>query len=226
MAKHTRINAVGHWRKRMIQRARWRLTTHNAKAQEPPVSMARNVVPQTTKQAFIDALIGSCGNKKVIAEKLHVSRQTVCNLLNRPDWADVRDLYAQELELSLDDAEETIRHLINQRGDLRVAGENARWLLSRLKKETYGLADRRFPVNVNVNNQNNTQVNTALVGAIPVESLTLPIEVKRQLLEAVDAQRKAEMDKAATRAFENAKAATAEEDELVAEAQSDSDKGE
>lgn len=159
-------------------RAKARIQRMNNIALNPPVMPAR-----TKKREFKKAMAGTGGIKSLIAENLGVARSTVTTLLDRPDWADVLALYMEEVEAGKDEAETCIRDAIKQRGDLSTASLNARWLLSRVRRQKYGdestvkVEGGKTPVRLDVLSAN-----------IPVESLNLPLELKRQIIEAMDAK--------------------------------------
>lgn len=115
----------------------------------------------------------------MIAENLGVSRSVVVNLLNRPDWTDVNVMWQEEVAGGVDDAKICIRQAIAQRLDLGVASMNARWYLSKIEKEIFGDQSKTIVEGgdkaINITNLN-----------IDVSTLPLPLEVKRQILEAIE----------------------------------------
>lgn len=157
------------------------------RANQPPAPAKAH----TKKKDFLEALKGTGGIKTLIAENLGVNRITINALLKRADWQDVNAAYLEEVEAGKDDAEECIRDAIKQRMDLSTASLNARWYLSRVRKQIYGDESK-----VTVEGGDNPI--KVLAAHIPVQSLTLPLEVKRVLVEAMDAKedadRAAEMD--------------------------------
>lgn len=141
----------------------------------------------TKKADFIRALEGTGGIKNEIAKNLGVSRMTVRKLLVRPDWADVREAWEEECENLGDLAVTTIKDMIKQRLDFGTAAGAAKWYLSRVRREQFGdesktiIEGGKKPLQINQLNAN-----------IPIEALDLPIEVKRQIINALDARDEAE----------------------------------
>jgi hypothetical protein len=143
---------------------------------------------QFTKSDFIKAMVGTGGIKTQIAKRLGSHRVTVAALLHRPDWADVRALYLAEVQAGLDDAENAIRVAICDHTDLPTATANARWLLSRRRPKEYG--DKS--TTVFAGGDNPVRVNAANIN---IDALNLPIEMKRKLLQAIDAREREMLEK-------------------------------
>ena len=121
----------------------------------------------------------------LIAKRLGVMRQTVINLLERPDWRDVREEWECEVGAATDAAERTVRACIKQKKDLRVAAETARWYLAKIKREKFGeKVEHTGTVKTESTNKNfNVNVSTS----IPLDQIKgISIEVKRQILAALD----------------------------------------
>lgn len=134
---------------------------------------------KVTRSQVIRAIEDSGGIKKDIAGKLKISRPYLDKLLNLPGWEVVKKVYLEEVSTVTDDAENTIRKAINAHYDLPTASANARWYLSKIKKDTYGdetttvIEGGKSPLKtINVN--------------VPIEALDLPVETQRQILEALD----------------------------------------
>jgi transcriptional regulator with XRE-family HTH domain len=143
-----------------------------------------------SKATFIKALIGSRGIHQTIAERLGCSVSTIDAYINRDreGWDEVRLIYAGEKATFIDAAEKAIDETIEQRMDVQSRLNAAKWALSKLKKDVYG--DRV----VNVHEGGKTPIKT-ISATIDISSLNLPIEVQRQILEAMDKQEKTERDK-------------------------------
>lgn len=82
-----------------------------------------------------------------------------------------------------DEAENAIRKAITDTRDMALATLNARWFLSKQRREQFGdtmvLEGGKTPIHVNTTHT-------------PIESLNLPVEIKRKLLEALDAKEETE----------------------------------
>ena len=148
--------------------------------QKPPVP--RTSYPnKVSKKKFIKALEGTGGIKTVICERLGCCQATLWKLINREDWADMRQAYVNEVERVGDLAEETIIKAIQDTTDMTLATTNARWYLSRKCKDRgYGEQSE-----VNVQGTVNT-VNTT----VDVRVLALPLEIRRQILLAIEKEQK------------------------------------
>lgn len=142
--------------------------------------------PHTTKADFVKALKDTGGVMTAIAENLGIARGTVSQLLNRADWADVNEEWRQECNAVTDGAETAIKELIEQKFDLNVRSTTARWYLSRKKREEYG---------DEIKTVHSGSVNTKVSTGIDIETLNLPIEVRKKILEAVDAAEAAKVPK-------------------------------
>lgn len=103
----------------------------DGKPRKPPV-------PRISKAKFRRAVKGTAGIRKLIAGRLGCTHQTVTKLLTKPGWEDVREVYEEERDKVSDEAEATIRLAINNLTDLNTATHNARWWLSRRRKEEFG----------------------------------------------------------------------------------------
>lgn len=137
--------------------------------------------PIVTKAEFLKALPGSGGIRNELARRLKINRFTVRMLLERPDWQDMLQAVFEEEETMVDEAQSALQYAIAQRLDIGVSSMNARWLLSKVRKQTYGEETKT----VIEGGKNPVRVNTANL-TIPIEALTLPIEVRRVVLEAAD----------------------------------------
>jgi len=139
--------------------------------------------PSPTKSQLLRAIKGSGGIVLNIAERGGWSRGMVYDYLKGDKWPEVREAFLQEREKVGDLAENTIQTVINQRLDLGEAARTARWYLERRcpdrgykDKKELTLEGGKRPLHI----QNET--------LIPLESLNLPLEVRKQILEAMEAQ--------------------------------------
>lgn len=137
--------------------------------------------PYTTKAEFVKALEGTAGILARIAGNLKRDRATVRRLLERPDWQDMREAWEEERQTGTDLAEVTVHEALNQRVDLVLAAKTAQWVLTKLRKETFGDETK-------INHTGKIQTDLSL------DDLDLPLETKKVLLEA--AERKAAAEKA------------------------------
>jgi transposase len=136
-----------------------------------------------TKAQFTKALRGTAGIKVTIAKRLNVHRDTIHNLLARADWDDVRAEYEWEVQSGVDAAERCILDAIKQRENPSLAVAAARWFLSRRRPEKYGLKRK---VTVEGGDKPIQTQNLNMNANIPIEALNLPLETKRQILQALE----------------------------------------
>jgi hypothetical protein len=148
----------------------------------------------SSKYRFIRALRQTRGIKTLIAANLGVTYSVVHNLLERPDWADVRQAWLDEREKSADKAEDAILKSIEDYDeDAALATANARWLLSKLRPKEFG--DKS--TTVLEGGENPLKI---MAGMVDLNQLALPPEIKRQVLNALDARDEAEREAAALQA--------------------------
>lgn len=169
------------WKVRQMQLSLARTAARLIRLQAAKTNGRRAPSPYLTKTKFLKALSGTGGNKTQIADRLRVSWLTVQHYLKREGWEDVVEAYRAEVEKVGDLAEEAIVHAIGQRFDLNVATQNARWLLSRKRYQ-----DRQLMDKIEVEG-GGTQVNVTQ-NTISIDTLNLPVEVRRELLAAIEAR--------------------------------------
>lgn len=151
------------------------------------VRSRRRMGPITGKLRFIKAMKGTRGNRRLIAENLRIGYNTVCLILQRPDWQDVKALLDAERQKAIDKAEDVVMNAI-EGNDVVIATQNARWLLARLRPDQY--AEKSTTVLEGGNNPIKV-----LQGVVDLNALNMPLEVKRQVLAALDAKQEAEREK-------------------------------
>lgn len=152
----------------------------------------------TSKLRFIKAMKGTRGIKKLIADALGITYNTVHQLLERPDWQDVKQAWLDEKEKSADKAEDAILKSIEDYDeDPALATNNARWLLSKLRPKEFG--DKT--TTVLEGGENPIKV---MAGMVDLNQLALPPEIKRQVLNALDAKDEQEREAAALQAPQQA----------------------
>ena len=134
-----------------------------------------------TKCRFLKALEGTGGLRTLIAKNLGCPVQSVYNILARDEWADMREALQREQDSVADSAEKTVKEMIAQRVDYNVASTTARWLLTRARHK-----DRQMGDESKVVHEGGDKPIEIKGDNVPVEHLDLPIEVKRQVLEALD----------------------------------------
>lgn len=130
---------------------------------------------------FVQALEGTGGIKRKIADNLGVRPATLSRWLSRPEWSDMLELLETERERVNDLAEEVLFDLMEQRIDLGEAAKVARWWLERRangfnSKKTVEVGGNGVPIRL----QNHT--------IVQVEDLNLPLSVRREMLKAIEAQ--------------------------------------
>ena len=140
--------------------------------------------PYVTKSMFLRGIKGTCGIVQAAIDRLGISRECFHGLLKREDRKDVREAWHEEIEFVGDLAEITIRDAITQRLDINTAAANARWLLSRKRYQ-----DRRFDDTQTVKLEGGDKP-IEVKGTIPIETLSLSLEVRKQILEAIEAKEK------------------------------------
>lgn len=128
---------------------------------------------------FIDAVPGTGGVLKDLAEKLDTSRAGVEFCLSRtgPAWDEARAAFREESDSVSDAARNTIQELMEQREDLALAARVAKWYLERKESEEFEskrkaetvVVDRRGPP----------------TGCISLEDLDLSLEVRKEILAAI-----------------------------------------
>lgn len=133
-----------------------------------------------TLPALKKAIAGSGGILNRIAKRLSVTRGRVCKMLDK--WPDAQVAMEQERETVLDLAEGTIHEMMMQRIDFREAAANARWYAEK-RGEKRGYAPRKTVTIEGGDKPLRVQNETLL----PLDKLDLPIEVKRQILDAMEA---------------------------------------
>jgi hypothetical protein len=131
------------------------------------------------------AIKGSGGIKTLIAKALDCHICTVHILLNKPGWDDVREALQQEIESVADLAEKNIRSALLQRFGPDHAMQTSKWLLTRPRYARRGMMDaNRIAIE---GGDSPIQVQTTNV---PIEALNLPVEVRRQILKAIEEKEK------------------------------------
>ena len=161
---------------RKMQHSAGKLRQLNAKAARPrkPQKPRKG---HLIKARVIKAIEGTAGLKTRIAERLGCNVQALNARLRDPDWADVKEVYQEELEKVGDLAEKTIiRTMKARRLDPRTAADAAKWYLARRCR------DRGFGDESKVTLEGGDK--PIKVTTVPLN--TLPIELKRQILKAME----------------------------------------
>lgn len=144
--------------------------------------------PKFKKAQFVRAMRGTCGIYTLIAENLRCNPHTVRNLLNRPDWEDVRAEWASERAMLVDKAYGTVDYALSQRVDIGTAANTAKWVLQHLERERFGEGARTVVVEGGKNPIRTENKNVNVNANIDVSELGLPVEARRAILMALDAR--------------------------------------
>ncbi len=163
-----------------VARATRSLQRASVPQSKPPTTRRPPNAPYSRSQ-FLKALEGSGGIKSRIAERLRTTPAVVNTLLHRPDWDDMREAFDAERERVIDTAEQTIKEAIENKADPVLATQNARWYLDRMAKARGYGSESKVTVE-----GGDKPIRTASVNVIAVETLNLPVELRRQLLAAVE----------------------------------------
>lgn len=135
--------------------------------------------PVITKENLLKAIKGTAGIKMRIARRLGVGWCAVQNALHRPGWEDTLQAWQEEREKGVDIAENAIMTAMKQKDDLFLATINARWFLEKRSQATYG---KKSEVTV----QGGDSPLKMQTNVVNVDTLNLPLEVRKQLLQAMD----------------------------------------
>lgn len=143
---------------------------------------AKRKVTLITSTKLKKAIKGTHGIKKNICANLGVSYSALNRALARQgvEWDKARELLEAERERVGDMAEEAILDTMGQRLDLNVASSTARWYLDRKGKA------RGFGKTSEVTLQGGkSPIRIEHETLIPIEKLDLPLETKKEVLEAM-----------------------------------------
>lgn len=158
---------------------------------DKPKKPRKSPIKSPSRRKFLKAIIGTGGVKKLIAERLGCSYETVRRCLEREDWEDVRWAVQDEMDKVADLAEETIALTIKQRLDLNLASQNARWLLTRARHKDRKMGDESKVTVEGGDRPLRLQQSVQM----SLDTIDLPIEVKRSILEAMEKEKKHEETK-------------------------------
>ena len=144
-----------------------------------------------TKIRFLSALKGTGGVMLDVAARLGCAYGSVYELLRRHKddilWGDVRQAIEDERNKVADLAEQTIHYAVIQRLDVGLAALNARWLLTRARHRDRQMGDESKVIHEGGDKPVQIQTDD-----ISIEALDLPVEVRRQILEAIDRKKEDE----------------------------------
>ena len=141
----------------------------------PKEPKKRKWTRKVSKKKFVRALKGTGGLVSEIARRLGVGMAVVYDILKRPGWETEQQAYKQEEDRMIDVGVRVIYDGMRD-PDPAVRTSNARWFLSR-KARHLGYGEK---VAIEGGDR------PIAIAAVPVESLDLPLEVRRQILEAVE----------------------------------------
>ena len=142
----------------------------------------KNSVGRIIPARLLKAIKGSCGIRHRIAERLGCSYATLNKALQMEgdDWEECRNLLKAEREKVGDIAEMTVCESMLQKVDIGVASTTARWYLDRKHADRgYGKKDQLTLEG----GSNPISINHTL---IPIAALNLPLEIKRDILKAME----------------------------------------
>lgn len=150
--------------------------------------MAAPLLNLTPKQ-ILKAIPGTRGRTNAIAKKLGVKPATLARYFRMPgqSWNKVRRALNREQERIIEIAEDRVEQLIRQDVDKPEAGRNARWILSKKKADTYG---EKKTVTLEGNKDKPLELNSQ--SSVNVD--LLPIELRRQILQELEAKKKKEKE--------------------------------
>ncbi len=141
------------------------------------------------REAVIKAIPGSHGNMSRIARRARVRRPTLRRQLAKVENQDIVQMIEEECSRIVDKAEDVIDDTLKQRDDLKVAAHTAMWVL---EKHPEGKA-RGYKNSKEITLEggvNPIQIQSPT--SVPIDALNLPIEIRRQILEAYEAAREKE----------------------------------
>ena len=146
----------------------------------PSKSKRRKTPVKFTKAQFIKALAGTGGIAKQIAYNLDCARVTVYKWLkDAPD--DILEALHDEIDSIGDVAENTVMRMMTQRLDFGVAARTAKWYLER-KCTDRGYKERKELILEG----GKTPFHVKNESVLPLDSLNLPIETRKQILAAME----------------------------------------
>jgi hypothetical protein len=155
-----------------------------------------------TKKRFLKALKGTGGVKSRIAENLDCTWGVVQNCLLKKGWEDIVAAYEEECEDRGDRAENAVDDAIDQRKDMKTSARTARWYLEQKHSDRgYGnKVEHSFKKGVHPLHVEEKRIN--------IDSLDLPIDVKKQVLYAIEKKEAEDDARRLTRDEENDKGAS------------------
>lgn len=145
--------------------------------------------PKITAENLIEAIAVVGPVKNRMAKYIGVGYCAIAAALKKEKYQHVAKIYHDAMEWMADLAEETLVDCMEQRKDLNTAASTARWFLMKKNigqergysdKKTVALEGGDKPVQVETN---------ASPALIPIESLDLPLEVRRELLKAIEQEK-------------------------------------
>ena len=140
------------------------------------------------KSRVLRAVEGTGGILKTIAGRLGVTYGHFFNQVRdnqSPDWDEIRQAISIERERIGDIAECTVQEMMCQRLDFNTASGTARWYLERKHPER-GFKEKKELTLEGGKNPLNIRSETY----VPLEELDLPIDVRKQILAAIEKKQK------------------------------------
>jgi len=120
--------------------------------------------------------------------------------INRPDWIDVKEALQEEIDAVADIAEQTIRDAMSQRLDISTASRTAQWLLTRARHKDRQLGDESRVILEG----GDKPIHTVNENTVDIETLSLPLEMRKAILEAIESKQKNETEQPQTQEKKNA----------------------
>ena len=184
------------WKKLQRQRARKAAAVKRLQQRR----QRKTIRPSITRRQTLKALEFSCGNLTLVADRLGVQRATVKKAINRPDWIDVKEALQEEIDAVADIAEQTIRDAMSQRLDISTASRTAQWLLTRARHKDRQLGDESRVILEG----GDKPIHTVNENTVDIETLSLPLEMRKAILEAIESKQKNETEQPQTQEKKNA----------------------
>ena len=137
-----------------------------------------------TRTRLLKAVVDSGGVLTEIAKRLDCTYHALWSVIKNEKFPDVNERIEEEKEVVGDLAERTVKEVMQQRLDVPSAARTARWWLERK------CSDRGFKEKKELTLEGGKRPLQVNQGAlIPIDELNLPLEVRRELLKAIEEQK-------------------------------------
>ncbi len=171
----TASQVAGAMRGRAVQKLK------RSQAPRKPPKPKKHRLKAIPLQRFLNAVPGSTGILTVIAERVGCTYMTVWSAMKR--WPELVEAVEVERERLGDVAQQAVEYAIQQRLDVGTSARTACWVLSRPRYAKRGMADES---KVTVEGGEHPIRHE---GVVLLDTLNLPVEMKRSILEQMDRQR-------------------------------------